>query len=436
MVDIRTRRWQLVHACGRQASALVVLLASVGCSELRSDDMSADAQPSGQPAGVMGTGGAGGHIDGGVDSATAIPPAAVDAPQDAQGPSVDSSHTDVGLSNPGMADGAPTAVDGAGSNPPDAHAPTANIIAPSDGITVGGNLNLVFSSSAPNAGFECSLDDGQWTACVSPKYFSGLAPGDHRVSVRAVAGGISGGLTSRNFTVDTSLLLYYQFEGTGINEGFERSRTAFVTSSAMGSRLSSYVAGKFGNAIEVADREWIQVDDIRSVLGSYPSYTFSLWYFARSLTQDPQNPDGIFDFLQRVVPAGGISMSLRSTGAFSLCMATNRTSLLTGSCPGPRAPALGLWHNITIRYMGDGLSEGQGAAEVEILIDGNSTPSRRNDSFKDPVFNQNIPDSLTLGSPGMIIDEVRIYKRALPDSEICTALLRGTVSGSGCSWAH
>ena len=49
-----------------------------------------------------------------------------------------------------------------------------------------GNAAFRFVSNDPVATFECQLDGGQWTACTSPKNYSGLAVGSHTFKVRGV----------------------------------------------------------------------------------------------------------------------------------------------------------------------------------------------------------------------------------------------------------
>jgi hypothetical protein len=62
--------------------------------------------------------------------------------------------------------------------------------APDTAITTqainGSTAAFGFNSPANNlASFECSLDSGAWTACTSPKSYTGLAVGDHTFEVRA-----------------------------------------------------------------------------------------------------------------------------------------------------------------------------------------------------------------------------------------------------------
>ena len=51
------------------------------------------------------------------------------------------------------------------------------------------NLSAAFSFNSPNtpaASFQCSLDNGPWGACTSPRSYSNLAAGEHTFRVRAV----------------------------------------------------------------------------------------------------------------------------------------------------------------------------------------------------------------------------------------------------------
>lgn len=69
--------------------------------------------------------------------------------------------------------------------------------------TAGTTVTFGFQSSVQGATFECQLDGSGWTACSSPKTYSGLADGDHTFAVRAVDfDGIPGKAASRTFRVD------------------------------------------------------------------------------------------------------------------------------------------------------------------------------------------------------------------------------------------
>lgn len=74
-------------------------------------------------------------------------------------------------------------------------------------ITNQTNPNFVFSASAGSgaASFECQMDSGGYSACISPKSYSGLSAGSHIFYVRPIdAGGVPGIASTNSFTVDTS----------------------------------------------------------------------------------------------------------------------------------------------------------------------------------------------------------------------------------------
>lgn len=49
-----------------------------------------------------------------------------------------------------------------------------------------GTASFAFRANDPTATFECRLDSGSWTACTSPRSYSGLSAGNHTFRVRAV----------------------------------------------------------------------------------------------------------------------------------------------------------------------------------------------------------------------------------------------------------
>lgn len=88
--------------------------------------------------------------------------------------------------------------------PADTTAPDTLISTGPSGTTASDVAGFSFSSEA-GATFECRLDSGTWTACVSPRTYSALADGKHTFQVRAEdsAGNTDASPASRSWTVAT-----------------------------------------------------------------------------------------------------------------------------------------------------------------------------------------------------------------------------------------
>jgi hypothetical protein len=67
----------------------------------------------------------------------------------------------------------------------DTTAPQTSINAGPGASTASTTAKFTFSSSEPASSFACKLDGAGWTACTSPKTYSAIAVGSHRLSVRA-----------------------------------------------------------------------------------------------------------------------------------------------------------------------------------------------------------------------------------------------------------
>jgi hypothetical protein len=118
----------------------------------------------------------------------------------------------------GLAEGAHSfqvrATDPAGNTDgsPATHNWTIDLVAPDTTITasppsLSNSASASFSFSSTEAGtFQCSLDAGAFTACTSPRTYTGLAAGAHNFRVRAVdaAGNTDASAASYGWTIDLS----------------------------------------------------------------------------------------------------------------------------------------------------------------------------------------------------------------------------------------
>ena len=91
--------------------------------------------------------------------------------------------------------------------PPDTTPPQTSISAGPASMSGSTSATLRFASTEQGSSFECSLDNGAWVACTSPKSYFGLALGAHEFSVRAIdaAGNVDPTPETRSWTIeDTS----------------------------------------------------------------------------------------------------------------------------------------------------------------------------------------------------------------------------------------
>lgn len=64
--------------------------------------------------------------------------------------------------------------------------------------------SVSFSSTTSGATFTCSLDGAAYAACTSPRSLTGLADGEHTLSVKAVKDGVESDAESASWTVDAT----------------------------------------------------------------------------------------------------------------------------------------------------------------------------------------------------------------------------------------
>ena len=89
--------------------------------------------------------------------------------------------------------------------PPNTIAPNTTITSGPSGTVRTTTASFSFSSSEAGSRFQCSLDRGAFTACSSPKSYTGLANGSHTFLVRAIdaAGNVDASPAVRSWSVDT-----------------------------------------------------------------------------------------------------------------------------------------------------------------------------------------------------------------------------------------
>ena len=85
--------------------------------------------------------------------------------------------------------------------------PDTTIDAPPPETTAATSAQVAFSTQTTGAMFECRLDDGPWKVCSSPYAADGLAPGAHRLRIRArsAAGSVDRSPAEASWRVDPAV---------------------------------------------------------------------------------------------------------------------------------------------------------------------------------------------------------------------------------------
>jgi hypothetical protein len=89
---------------------------------------------------------------------------------------------------------------------PDRTPPQTTITSGPSGTVSAQDASFSFSSSESRSTFQCRLDGAAWSACTSPKLYSGLTAAAHRFEVRAIdrAGNVDPTPAARDWTIAVS----------------------------------------------------------------------------------------------------------------------------------------------------------------------------------------------------------------------------------------
>jgi hypothetical protein len=109
---------------------------------------------------------------------------------------------------------------------------------------------FVFSDSEPELTFHCRFDGGAFSACASPKTYTGLSNGSHSFAVRATdAAGNTGAAATRSWTVDTIPPDTAVSLGPAAVSGSSSATFAFTSSEGGSSFACSVDGGPFAQCV-------------------------------------------------------------------------------------------------------------------------------------------------------------------------------------------
>ncbi len=147
------------------------------------------------------------------------------------------------------------------------------------------SASIGFTSTEENTTFECSVDNGDFTACVSPKSFSGLQDGAHSLAVRGIdSAGNVGSQSKASWTVDATAPAAPTLTSPA-NSSFSGTTVPFTASGEQGaSFVCSLDGGAFTNCpisnASPGDKGTITVGwDTKLHWGESPGWASLAWGF-------------------------------------------------------------------------------------------------------------------------------------------------------------
>ncbi len=157
--------------------------------------------------------------------------------------------------------------------PADTTAPDTSITSGPSSTTTSTTANFGFSATEAGSTFQCKLDSGSWSACTSPKAYSGLAVASHSFSVKAAdaAGNTDTTPATEAWTVQAS------------GGGGSASCTQTLSSGAnLSSALSSAAAGSVicldsgSYSVNVTKANKSSMVTVQPAAGASPTLSYSM----------------------------------------------------------------------------------------------------------------------------------------------------------------
>ncbi len=290
--------------------------------------------------------------------------------------------------------------------PPDTTPPDTSITSSPSNPSSSASASFSFTSTEAGS-FECKMDAGSFVSCASPQSYSNLGNGSHTFQVRVtdLAGNVDPTPASYTWTIDvtvvtTGLVAAFGFdEGSGTTVG-DSSGNGY-TGNIIGAAWTA--SGKFGNALSFNGTS----SYVSASIPTLPTgdYTWSSWV-------NP-NQTGTFRgiMVSRGSGLGGVELDI-DAGRINV-WSNGNLGLISGTII-----PVGVWTHVALTRAG---------STIRLYINGSQDPNTGADGLANdfagcPLLIGVDNDSGCTGSLNGnfdgLIDEIRVYNRALSQAEI------------------